>query len=202
MTHRDDRNSTKALWTRRETLAGLGAAGAGLALGGLTDPSWAQQKLAGSEVKLGAAFPLTGIWSEWGRKDKIALDLAVEEINAAGGVGGVPLKYAIYDTASKPPESAALVRRLTTDDKSLVIIGPFSSSECEVAFPVGVQLKIAMIAPASSKPGIGAASRPWGFRMNVDEARQAAPSMKYWVKHYNIKTAAVIHDAKDAVKLV
>src|SRR3972149_12165810 len=138
MTHRDDRNS-------REALAGLGAAGAGLALGGLTDPSWAQQKLAGSEVKLGAAFPLTGIWSEWGRKDKIALDLAVEEINAAGGVGGVPLKYAIYDTASKPPESAALVRRLTTDDKSLVIIGPFSSSECEGAFPVGVQLKIAMI---------------------------------------------------------
>ncbi len=199
MTHRDDRDSSTILWTRREVLAGLGAAGAGLALGRPAGPAWAQRKLAGTEVRLGAAFPLTGIWSEWGRKDKVALDMAVEEINAAGGVGGLPIKYAIYDTASKPPESAALVRRLTTDDKVLVILGPFSSSECEVAFPVGVQLKIPMIAQASSKPGIGAANRPWGFRTNVDEARQAAPAIKYWVKHYNIKTAAVIHDAKDAV---
>lgn len=199
MMHRDHRNSTKALWTRREALAGLGVTGAGLALGTLAGPAWAQQKLAGSEVKLGAAFPLTGIWSEWAKKDKVALDMAVEEINATGGIGGLPIKVSIYDTASKPPESAALVRRLVTDEKVLTILGPFSSSECEVAFPVGVQLKIPMLAQASSKPGIGAANRPWGFRMNVDEARQAAPAIKYWVKHYNIKTAAVIHDAKDAV---
>lgn len=199
MTDRRDRHPAHGTWTRREALAGLGAAGATFAFGALAAPGWAQQKLAGSEIKLGAAFPLTGIWSEWGKKDKVALDMAVDEINAAGGVGGLPIKYAIYDTASKPPESAALVRRLATDEKVLTILGPFSSSECEVAFPVGVQLKVPMIAQASSKPGIGAANRPWGFRMNVDEARQAAPAIKYWVKHYNIKTAAVIHDVKDAV---
>ncbi len=199
MTHRDDRGSTMALWTRREALAALRAAGGTLAFGALAGPAWSQAKLAGSEVKLGAAFPLTGIWSEWARKDKVALDMAMEEINAAGGIGGVKIAVALYDTASKPPESAALVRRLVTDDKVLAILGPFSSSECEVAFPVGVQLKVPMIAQASSKPGIGAANRPWGFRMNVDEARQAAPAIKYWVKHYNIKTAAVMHDAKDAV---
>ncbi len=199
MTDRDDRYGADGLWTRREALAALGAAGGTLACGALAGPAWAQAKLAGSEVKLGAAFPVTGIWSEWGKKDKVALDMAMEEINAAGGIGGVKIAVALYDTASKPPESAALVRRLANDDKVLVILGPFSSSECEVAFPVGVQLKVPMIAQASSKPGIGAANRPWGFRTNVDEARQAAPAIKYWVKHYNIKTAAVIHDAKDAV---
>jgi len=195
----NDRYRAHALWTRREALAALGAAGGTLATGALAGPAWAQAKLAGSEVRLGAAFPLTGIWSEWGKKDKVALDMAVDEVNAARGIGGLKITVAIYDTASKPPDSAALVRRLTTDDKVLVILGPFSSSECEVAFPVGMQLKIPMIAQASSKPGIGAANRPWGFRTNVDEARQAAPAIKYWVKHYNIKTAAVIHDAKDAV---
>ena len=199
MTDREHRYPTHDAWTRREALAGLGAAGATLALGSLSAPGWTQQKLAGTEIKLGVAFPLTGIWSEWGRKNKVALDIAVEEINAAGGVAGLPIKYAMYETASKPPEAAALVRRLATDERALAILGPFSSSECEVAFPVGVQLKVAMIAQASSKPGVGAANRPWGFRMNVDEGRQAQPSVKYWVSHYHIKTAAVVHDVKDAV---
>jgi len=196
MTDRDACHGTRTLWTRRQALAGLGA---GLLAGALERHAAAQAKLAGSEVRLGAAFPLTGIWSEWGKKDKVALDMAVEEINAAGGIGGLPVRYAIYDTASKPPEAGALVRRLATDDKVLAILGPFSSSECEVAFPVGVQLKVPMVAQASSKPGIGAANRPWGFRMNVDEGRMALPAVRYWVKHYNIKTAAVVHDVKDAV---
>ncbi|HEY7675736.1 MAG TPA: ABC transporter substrate-binding protein [Candidatus Methylomirabilis sp.] len=199
MTYRDDRNSPQGRWTRREALAALGAVGGTLAVGALAGPAGAQAKLAGSEVKLGAAFPFAGLWAEWGKKDKVALDMAVEEINAHGGIGGVKVSVSLYDTASKPPESAALVRRLATDEKVLAILGPFSSSECEVAFPVGVQLKVPMIAQASSKPGIGAANRPWGFRTNVDEARQASPAIKYWVKHYNIKTAAVMHDAKDAV---
>jgi branched-chain amino acid transport system substrate-binding protein len=189
----------KAMWSRREILAGMGAVGTGLGLGRPAARAQAQQKLAGTEVRLGVAFAVNGIWSGWARMDKIALDMAVEEINAAGGVGGLPLKYVFYDTASKPPEAAALVRRLATDDKVLTILGPFSSSECEVGFPVGVQLKVPMIAQASSKPGIGAANRPWAFRTNVDEGRQAAPAVRYWAKHYNVKTAAVIHDVKDAI---
>jgi branched-chain amino acid transport system substrate-binding protein len=199
MTDRDDRQMAGGPWTRREALVAIGGAGGALALGALPGTGRAQQKLSGSEVKLGAAFPFAGLWAEWGRKDKIALEMAVEEVNAAGGIGAVKVSVSLYDTASKPPDSAALVRRMATDEKVLAILGPFSSSECEVAFPVGVQLKVPMIAQASSKPGIGAANRPWGFRMNVDEARQAAPAIKYWVKHYNIKTAAVIHDVKDAV---
>jgi branched-chain amino acid transport system substrate-binding protein len=157
------------------------------------------QKLAGSEVRIGALLPFGGPFADWGKKDRIAVEIAVEEINAAGGVGGVPLRVFIEDTGSKPPEAAALTRKLALDQRVLAIVGPFSSSEAEVAFPLGNQIKIPMIAQASSKPGIGAANRPWAFRMNVDEGRQAEPAVRFWVKQYNIKTAAVIHDVKDAV---
>ena len=189
--------SDLTILTRRQLLASSAVTAIAFTLG--PRPGSAQGKLAGTELRIGAAFPLTGVWSEWGKKDKVALDMAVDEINAAGGVGGLPIKYVIYDTASRPPESAALVRRLAKDDNVLAILGPFSSSECEVAFPVGNQLKIPMIAQASSKPGIGAANRPWAFRMNVDEGRMAMPAVKFWVEQYKIKTAAVIHDVKDAV---
>lgn len=189
--------SDLATLTRRQLLTSSVVSGIALAVAPRVGR--AQGKLAGTELRLGAAFPLTGLWSEWGKKDKVALDMAVDEINAADGVGGVPIKYVLYDTASRPSEAGALVRRLAKDDNVLAILGPFSSSECEVAFPVGVQLKIPMIAQASSKPGIGAANRPWAFRMNVDEGRMATPAVKFWVEHYKIKTAAVIHDVKDAV---
>jgi branched-chain amino acid transport system substrate-binding protein len=80
------------------------------------------------------------MWSDWAKRNLIALDMAIEKINASGGVNGMPLKPVIYDTASKPTEAARIVRKLAEDDKVLAILGPFSSSECEVAFPVGKRI--------------------------------------------------------------
>jgi len=156
---------------------------------------------AAEPIKIGAAFGLQGLWSDWCKRNVIALDMAIEEINAAGGVNGMPLKSVVYDTASKPEEATRVVRKLATDDKVLAILGPFSSSECEVAFPVGNKLGIVMIAQASSKPGVAAANRPYAFRNKIDELRLAIPAVKKWKEHYNIKTVAIVHDAKDAVSL-
>ena len=63
--------------------------------------------------------------------------MAVEEINAAGGVGGKKLKIISFDTAGKPDQAVVGVRKLAEDDKVMAIIGPFSSSECRVVFPAG-----------------------------------------------------------------
>ena len=91
------------------------------------------------------------------------------------------------------------MRKLATDDNVLAILGPFSSSECEVAYPVGNKIGIVMIAQASSKPGVAAASRPYAFRNKIDELRLAIPAVQKWKDAYNIKTVAIVHDAKDAV---
>ena len=155
--------------------------------------------LAAEPIKIGVAFALQGVWSDWCKRNFIALDMAVEKINAAGGVNGMPLKTIFYDTASKPDEATRVVRKLATDDNVLAILGPFSSSECEVAFPVGNKLGVVMIAQASSKPGVAAASRPYAFRNKIDELRLAIPAVMKWKEAYNIKTVAIVHDAKDAV---
>jgi len=152
-------------------------------------------------IKIGVAFAFQGVWSDWCKRNVIALEMALEEINAAGGVNGMPLKSVTYDTASKPDEATRIVRKLASDDKVLAILGPFSSSECEVAFPVGNQLGIVMIAQASSKPGVAAANRPYAFRNKIDELRLAIPAISKWKENYNIKTVAIVHDSKDAVGL-
>jgi branched-chain amino acid transport system substrate-binding protein len=152
-------------------------------------------------IKIGVAFAFQGVWSDWCKRNVIALEMAIEEINAAGGVNGMPLRSVTYDTASKPDEATRIVRKLASDDKVLAILGPFSSSECEVAFPVGNQLGIVMIAQASSKPGVAAANRPYAFRNKIDELRLAIPAISKWKENYNIKTVAIVHDSKDAVGL-
>lgn len=153
---------------------------------------------AAPPFKIGVAYGLQGVWSDWCKKNIVAVEMAVEEINAAGGVNGMPLQTIIYDTASKPAEATRLVRKLATDDKVMAILGPFSSSECEVAFPVGDRLGIVMISQASSKPGV-AAKWPYAFRNKIDELRLALPAIQKWKAAYNIKTVAIVHDAKDAV---
>ena len=156
---------------------------------------------AAQPIKIGVAYGLTGMWSDWTKKNIVAVEMAVAEINAAGGVNGMKLEPVIYDTASKPAEATRLVRKLATDDKVMAILGPFSSSECEVAFPVGNRIGIVMISQASSKPGV-AAKFPFAFRNKLDELQLAVPTMKKWKAQYNIKSVAIVHDAKDAVSRV
>lgn len=154
---------------------------------------------AAEPIKIGVAYGLQGVWSDWCKRNLIAVEMAIDEINAAGGVNGMPLKSVVYDTASKPDEATRVVRKLADDDKVLAILGPFSSSECEVAFPVGNRIGIVMITQASSKPGVAAANRPYAFRNKVDELRLAIPAITKWKENYKIKSVVVVHDAKDAV---
>jgi branched-chain amino acid transport system substrate-binding protein len=154
---------------------------------------------ADNAIKIGAAFGLQGTWSAWCKANVIAMEMAIEEINAGGGINGIPLTAVIYDTASKPEEAARLVNRLTNDDQVLAILGPFSSSECEVAFPVGKRLGIVMISQASSKPGVAKPGRPYAFRNKADEIALAVPAISAWKKAYNVRSVVIVHDAKDAV---
>lgn len=162
----------------------------------------AESRLAGKEVRIGAAFAVTGHFRDWIVKNQIAAEMAVEEINAMGGIKGVPLRIITRDTASKPGEAGRAIRKLADDDKVLAIVGPLSSSECEVAFPVGNRIGIAMIAQASAKPGVAAANRPYAFRNTIDELKMAKVAVKAIMQKYNLKKIVVVHDIKDAVSRV
>ena len=57
----------------------------------------AQGKLEGRSVKIGCLAPLTGKGAEWGQAAKPSMEIAAEEINAKGGIGGVPIELICYD---------------------------------------------------------------------------------------------------------
>ena len=63
------------------------------------------------------------------------MEIAVEEINAKGGIGGVPIELICYDTQTLEAEALKAVSRLVERDKVLAISGPCFSGEFETIAP-------------------------------------------------------------------
>ncbi|MDP6085598.1 MAG: ABC transporter substrate-binding protein, partial [Nitrospinota bacterium] len=155
-------------------------------------------KLAGRVVKIGAMVPLTGKGAEWGKAAKISMEMARDEINAAGGIKGVPIKIIFYDTHTKEAEGIKFIKKLATRDKVLAVSGPCFSSLVELIFPMLERLKTPVISFCSSKPGLSKLSK-WGFRNTLTSDKQLAPVVKAWIGEYKIRKVVIIHDIEDAV---
>ncbi len=155
-------------------------------------------KLSGRSVKVGALVPITGKGAEWGYTARESIKIAQDEINAAGGIGGVPLKVIFWDTQSKESEGIKGFKKLVTRDKVLAVFGPCFSSIYEILAPQLDRYKVSMISYCSSKPGLSAMSS-WAFRNTLTSDKQLDPVVKAWVDAYKIKSAVIIHDLEDAV---
>jgi hypothetical protein len=73
-----------------------------------------------------------------------------------------------------------------------------TSSAAEVTFPVANEMKIVATSQASSKPGVAKLNRRWAFRNTIDEGVLGRTTVPYYKKSFNIKSVAIIFDAKDA----
>ena len=151
------------------------------------------------DIQLGALIPLTGFASGFGQNQKVALDLAVEEINKAGGIKGNTLSVITYDTESKGEKAIFGFRKLATQDKVLAVLGPFLSTEAEVCFPLANKYEIVSISASAAKPGLAAKHRPFGFTNSTSDLNTLPPAVDYWEKKHNVKKVCIVTDIKDAL---
>jgi branched-chain amino acid transport system substrate-binding protein len=179
-----------------------GAALVALALTLVLISPGAAQKLAGRELVLGAIVPSSGPFAEWGRTNTVTLKMLEKQVNDAGGIEGAKLRIVIYDDAARPAQATNALRKLAGDDQVLALAGPLTSSTCEVAFPVANEMQVTATSQASSKPGVAKANRPWAFRNTIDEGILAKTTVPYFKNAFNIRSVAIIYDAKDATASV
>jgi branched-chain amino acid transport system substrate-binding protein len=154
------------------------------------------QKLAGRNVKIGCQVSLTGKGTEWGAAAKAAMEIATEEINAKGGIGGIPMDLICYDTQTLEAEALKTVSRLVERDKVLAISGPCFSET--IAPQLDARLKTVIMSYCSAKPGLSAMSK-WAFRNTLTSDKQLTPVVEAWVKEYKPRKVVIIYDAEDAV---
>ena len=126
---------------------------------------------ASDEIIIGATLAKTGRYATSARTTETAIDIAVAEINAAGGVNGKPIKLVKFDTGGDPKQAQVAVRSFAEDEGALAVIGPFSSGEARVAFPAGERLGIVQIPNASSAPKL-ADKFSYAFRVTESEFLQ------------------------------
>jgi len=127
------------------------------------------------------------------------VDYAADDINAKGGIGGVKIKLVKYDNHGSANELPNIVRQLATSDNVLAIIGPNTSGEAEIVFPIANQLKVPVLGTSVAKGGLLDKNRPWASRNLMPDDLNTAPVIEKVVKDKNIKTVAIIMDVKDAV---
>lgn len=165
-----------------------------------TAPPAVAPKPTGAPIKIGFLAPLSGPMAPNGHPQKYGPIIAVEDINNAGGINGAPLEMIMYDSPFDPRQAVTLVRKLAEEDKVFAIVGPYATSEVEVAFPLGNQLQIPVVTATSTKVGVAAANRPWAFRFNLtDDVTLPAAIQAFKKKYPNIKKMVITGDTKSAV---
>lgn len=128
-------------------------------------------------IKIGICKPLSGPVGFLGQDLKPGFEMAKEEINAAGGVLGRPLKLIYGDNQCNPTEGVSAVRKLIDLDKVDVVICCACSSATLAVMPVIEEAKIPMLTLSSTNPRItqmaGVGGNIWEFRLNVDDSLMA-----------------------------
>jgi branched-chain amino acid transport system substrate-binding protein len=151
------------------------------------------------EILLGYLPSLAGPFATLSRTNEIAAQIAVDEINMAGGVAGKKIRIVSFDTGGKPDQAVVGLRKLAEDDKVLAVIGPFSSAECRVVFPAAERAGIVSTSMASSAPKL-AEPYTYALRNTSDEAYMFQKVMKTLQgRKMAMKTAAIAYATDDVI---
>lgn len=149
---------------------------------------------AASEIVIGEFASLTGKEAAFGQSSHKGTLLAVEEINAAGGVLGKPLKLVYEDNRSTPGESATIVKKLISRDKVIAILGEVASGRSLEAAPICQQNKIPQISPSSTNPKVTEMG-DYIFRVCFIDPFQGTVMAKFAKDTLKVRQVAVLYDA-------
>ncbi len=107
-----------------------------------------------NEIVIGEYGSLTGSEATFGQSTHNGVSMAVDELNAAGGIKGKKVKLVNYDDQGKTSEVGTAVTRLITQDHALAVIGEVASSLSIAGGQIAQQHGVPMISPSSTNPKV------------------------------------------------
>ena len=146
-------------WSRREFLrnAGLGVTAltvGGSFLAGCAGDEGGGGTARGEPFKLGALVPITGIETHVGQSMKVSTEIAVEELNAKGGVLGRPIRLIIEDEASDPAIAVQKARKLIREDGVSFMVGTLISAVRNAVVEVTEPERVPLFNPTYYEGGL------------------------------------------------
>ncbi len=150
-----------------------------------------------SEILIGYSGPLSGDCAAYGEQELWGLQVAQNEINAAGGVLGKQIKLVSYDDRADKVELVNICKRLVTEDKVVAVVTHGFSSCSIAAAPVAEQYKIPFVTGMAGHPSVTQPEpgkvRPYYFRMTLTTVDQGGAIARF-AKQKGFTNAAVVYD--------
>jgi branched-chain amino acid transport system substrate-binding protein len=149
----------------------------------------------GDTIKVGEYASLTGKEATFGISSHEGTVLAIEQLNAAGGVLGKKIELLTEDDLSKAGEPATVVNKLISRDGVVAILGEVASSRSLEAAPICQQNKIPMISPSSTNPKV-TETGDFIFRVCFIDPFQGTVMANFAAKTLKAKKVALFTDVK------
>lgn len=150
-------------------------------------------------IKIGEFESLTGANASYGISSSNGSKLAVEEINAAGGVLGKKIKLITEDDRSLPGEPATIIRKLISRDGVVAVLGEFASSRALEAAPIAQEMKIPMLSPGATNEKVTEVG-DYIFRNCFIDPFQGTVMSKFALKQGYKKVAILVDEKQDYSK--
>ncbi len=151
---------------------------------------------AADTLKIGVVNTMTGQWAEYGRYTVNGLQLALEEINKAGGVLGKQVELRIEDNQTTNPGTVLAFSKLTGDPTVVAIVGPIASTMIQAASPAIAKAGIPTMI-GGTDPSLTRVNNRWVFRARPNDLYSSRVIADFGVNTLKLKKWAIVH-ATDA----
>jgi branched-chain amino acid transport system substrate-binding protein len=150
----------------------------------------------GDEILVGEYGSLTGTTATFGQSTNNAIQMAYEQINAAGGVLGKKVHVIVEDDQSKPEEAATAVTKLINQNHVVAMLGEVSSSRSLAAAPICQANGVPMISPSSTNPRVTQVGN-YIFRVCFIDPFQAEVGARIAWEILHLKKVAILSDVRN-----
>src|SRR5882762_10663540 len=150
----------------------------------------------GTPIKIGYLADANGTSAPIAAGMHLGTDLAVQQVNAAGGINGHPVQVIYVDPQSDPTQASQMASQLIQTDKVDVLMGAVLSSECLVVQQLVAKLQVVYLPTfgCAAEEFSSASCNRYSFRFEPVGRQQLAPLVHYIVKTYGKKFAMTYSD--------
>ncbi len=145
-------------------------------------------------IKVGIILPITGDKAKFGEIEKRSFEMALEELNAAGGVKGKKLEFLFEDDTGRPDVARAAAEKLITKDKVVMLGGGYGSSETFAISGVAQQSKLPFLVNTGSDDKITQSGWDYVFRLNPPVSDYPEGLESFLTEVVKPKTAAILYE--------
>src|SRR5215831_14809025 len=145
-------------------------------------------------VKIGVITSLTGSLAAFGEAHKNGYAIALDEINAKGGVLGKKVELDFYDDQSKPDQAVQGVSKLTDQDHVSMLLGAYSSENTKAIINPVTTRQIPLLIPTATADNVMDSKSPWVFRINAGAHDYARATIEFLKHNGDPKTMAIVYE--------